>query len=298
MTLRAVLCAALWGAVAAAPGEARAADPRVVTLGGAVTETAFALGAGTALVGVDDTSMFPAAARALPKVGYFRNVAAEGIASLRPDRVIAGAGSGPQAALGQLEQLGMRVVALPEAFDAAAALERVRLIGTALGRDAAAQALLAGMREDLDQVAAALAGAKSEPRVLFLLGAGRGAPMASGGRTAADAMIRLARARNAVEGFVGYKALNPESAVAAAPDVILTTRETLEALGSSEALLRLPELAQTRAARAGRLVALDGVYLLGFGPRLAHALRDLAAALHPELRMPTLRQRAWVEAAR
>jgi len=69
----------------AAPTPAQAAA-RVVSLGGSVTEVVYALGAGDRLVAVDISSLYPQAAQTLPKVGYYRDVSVEGIASLRPDR--------------------------------------------------------------------------------------------------------------------------------------------------------------------------------------------------------------------
>jgi iron complex transport system substrate-binding protein len=56
---------------------------------------------------------------------------------------------------------------------------------------------------------------------------------------------------------------------------------------------RIPALAVTQAAASRRVVALDGSYLLGFGPRAAHARRDLAALLHPGAALPALPRRAW-----
>ena len=67
---------------AALPAFAEEKPLRVVTLGSAVTETAWALGLGDAVVGVDQSSQYPAAAREKPHVGYYRSVAAEGILCL------------------------------------------------------------------------------------------------------------------------------------------------------------------------------------------------------------------------
>jgi iron complex transport system substrate-binding protein len=39
---------------------------------------------------------------------------------------------------------------------------------------------------------------------------------------------------------------------------------------------------------------LDSLYLLGFGPRAAHAARDLAAALHGRSDLPGLPDRPWL----
>jgi len=45
-------------------------------------------------------------------------------------------------------------------------------------------------------------------------------------------------------------------------------------------LLNAPGLAQTPAGRAQRVVALDALLLLGFGPRLTQAVASLADALN------------------
>lgn len=252
------------------------AQDRVLALGGAVTETVFALGAGETLVGSDQTSLYPPAAAALPKTGYLRALGAEGVLSLRPGLVLASADAGPPAALAQVAAAGVRIVTLPEAHAPEAALVRAALVGEALGRAAAAAALAETLRADLALVRGEVARARPGVRVLFLLSTGRGAPMAAGAETAAAAMLHLAGAENAVQGFRGYKPLSAEAALAAAPDVIVTTAQD-----------GMPGLDVP-------VMRFDALYLLGFGPRLAHALGALAAAIRPE---ETLRQpppRPWV----
>ena len=64
--------------------------------------------------------------------------------------------------------------------------------------------------------------------------------------------------------------------------------DTADSLGGPDAVLALPELALTPAAQNHRLIAMDGLYLLGFGPRLPYAVHDLAAALHPDLHLTPL----------
>ncbi|HRJ72305.1 MAG TPA: ABC transporter substrate-binding protein, partial [Terrimicrobiaceae bacterium] len=63
------------------------AEERIVSAAGAVTETLYALGVQDALVAVDVSSVFPAAADALPKIGYARQLSAEGILSMKPSVV-------------------------------------------------------------------------------------------------------------------------------------------------------------------------------------------------------------------
>ncbi len=67
-----------------------------------------ALGARELLVGVDTTSLYPAAVTRLPNVGYVRQLSAEGLLSLRPDLVLTGSEAGPEAALDQARAAASR----------------------------------------------------------------------------------------------------------------------------------------------------------------------------------------------
>lgn len=275
------------------PGHAVAED-RLLSLGGAVTETVFALNRGPALVGTDLTSGFPSATGDLPKVGYLRALGAEGVLSLRPELILASADAGPPAAMKQIAAAGVRVLSLPETHGPETALERVRLVGEAIGREAEARLVIAALSADLAQVAADVARIKTRPRVLFLLSAGRGAPMAAGTGTAADAMVRMAGGVNVVTDFKGYRPIAAEDVLLAEPDAIVTTSQTLAGIGGVEALLATAALRSTPAGRSRTVIALDALYLLGFGPRLAHAQQDLARALHPASDFRPLPARDWV----
>ena len=282
--LATLLAAPAWGA-----------GRRVVTLGGAITETAFALGAGGEVVGTDLTSLYPPAAAALPRLGYVRQLGAEGVLSLRPGLVLASADAGPPAAIEQVQAAGVEVVRLEEVRDPDGALARIRAIGVALARAAVAGEVADGVGQGVAAVRGGLPRGPA-PRVLFLLSAGRAAPMAAGAGTAAEAMVVLAGGRNAVEGVRNYRALSAEAVIEAAPEVIVTTTDTLAGVGGAKGLLALPEIEGTPAALAGRVAAFDALALLGFGPRLGVALRDLALALHPGLALPELPPQPWMAA--
>jgi iron complex transport system substrate-binding protein len=282
LTRRAAL--GLLAALPAAPAFAQ--SRRIVSIGGAVTEIIYALGMGGNVVAVDSTSTWPPEARALPGVGYMRQLSAEPIIAMAPDLVLATDSSGPAAALAQLRDAGTRleVVADPPSADGVA--PKVRQVAALLDKAAQGEAMADAIDARLASLGQAIALGKEHPSVLFLMSAGRGAPMAAGGHTAAQAMITLAGGRNAVTGYDGYKPLTPEAAVLAAPDLILAMDQTVEAIGGPAAVLALAELRDTPAAKAGRLVAMEGQLLLGFGPRTPDALRALAMALHPGLALP------------
>jgi iron complex transport system substrate-binding protein len=257
---------------------------RVLAVGGDVTEIVYALGAGDRLVGVDTTSLYPPEARGLPQVGYMRQLAAEGVLSLRPSIVIATTAAGPASTFDQLRDAGVTTVVLPESYDFASVLNKIETIGMALGREEAARALaaektakMAAIEDRLRTVSGAA------PRVLFVLAMGQGVPQAAGSRTAADGIMRLARASNAINQYQGYRPVTQEGAVAAAPDVIMVTSQTLDMLGGMDRLLTNEALAMTPAGKARRIFALDALMLRGFGPRTPDAAGRLAAVLYPSV---------------
>lgn len=255
---------------------------RIVSVGGALTETLYALGAQADLVGVDTTSLHPEAARALPSVGYARSLSAEGVLSLRPTLVVATEDAGPPAVLRQLEAARVPLAVLHGDHRIEGVLARTQRLAELSGRADPGRVLLAALQRDWQAAQERVARlAVAMPRVLFVLSHSPGQARVAGRETAADAMLRYAGAANALgESFSGYKPLTPEGAIAAAPDVILATDQGLAAAGGTDGLLRLPGLAQTPAGRNHRVAALDALLLLGFGPRLPQATAALADLLH------------------
>jgi len=265
---------------ALAVASAHAGD-RIVSAAGAITETIYALGAQDGLVAVDVSSVYPAEAGALPKIGYARQLSAEGILSMNPSVVFVTSDAGPPEVLKQIEGAGVKVVQLANDHTPAAAMERIVKIGEALNRKEEAEKLAAKLKADLEVAEAQVKGIEGKPKVLFIYARGGGVMNVSGTGTSADAIIALAGGVNAVRDYANYKPLTAEGAVAAAPDYILVTTRGLEASGGVEGLLKQPGLALTPAGQAGRIIAMDDLYLLGFGPRLGLAAKELCEQLHP-----------------
>jgi iron complex transport system substrate-binding protein len=267
------------------PAAARA-DERIVSAAGAITEIVHALGAGDRLVAVDTTSLYPPAVQALPKVGYMRTLSAEGVLSARPTLVLLSSDAGPPQVLDQLRSAGVKLAVIEDSHDAAGVPVKIRAVAAALGMRDRGEALARSVTDTFAAIEQVVAKVPRRPRVLFVLSTGRGAPMAAGQNTAADAMIRLAGGDNAVHGYNGYKPLSSEAATAAAPEIVLAMQQTVEQAGGADAFMAQLQLGGTPAGRARRLVALDGTYLLGFGPRAPMAVAELARAIHPGIALP------------
>ena len=264
-------------------GQVEGGGRRIVSIGGAITETLFALGVGDDVVAVDRTSIYPAAAGALPKVGLPGQISVEGVAAQRPTLVIADGGAAP-AAVSELAAVGLEVAALAEQPSTPeGAVARLRELGALVGRPAEAEALARELLAEVAATRAAIAGAP-RPRAMFVYARGHRTLLVAGEGTPAEAMMRLAGADNAAVGFRDMKPMSAETVLAARPEVIVIPTRGLESLGGVDGLLALPGIADTPAGRARRVVAVDDLALLGFGPRLGEGLAALARGLHPEPR--------------
>ncbi len=279
------------GGVSAAPSAgptstSRAAvseGARIVSVGGTVTEIVYALGLGPRVVAVDTSSVFPVNATALPQVGYQRTLAAEGVASQRPTLLLLTSEAGPPPAVEQLRGLGVPLHVIPADASPEGAKEKIRLVAAALDAKAKGEELTRTLTAELAAAQALTARATSKPRVLFIYARGGGTLMVGGTGTPAAAMIQLAAGENAVSAFDGFKPLTAEAVTTVAPDVILVPSRGLVSLGGVDGLVAQPGIALTPAGKARRIVAMDDLLLLGFGPRLGSAVRELGILLHPEL---------------
>lgn len=253
----------------------------IVSLGPAVTEILFALGAGPKIAGVDKASRFPAEASKLPQLDYFRKVSAEGILGLQPTVVFAMEGSGPASTLEKLRSSGIHVIDVPGADNTEEALARIRFLGEKLGAQEQAEALCKQFSAQLAAVETLRKSTGETPKVLFVYARGPGALFVAGTKSPAEQMINLAGGKSAVTAFEGFRPLTAEAVIEAAPDAIVVPTRGLESLGGIDGLLTVPGVAQTPAGRTRRVVAIDDLKLLGFGPRAPEALRELFAAIHP-----------------
>lgn len=270
------------------PASAQPAPPapdasRIVTLGGSVTEIVYALGAGDDVVGVDASSLYPADAQDKPSVGYFRQVPAEGVLSMNPSLTLALEGTGPPSVLDQLRSAGVQVELIPDESSVDGAKQKIRRIGAILDRTPQADSLIQQMEQDMTDARDLREAVATTPRVLFVYARGSGTMNVAGTGTSAEVMIELAGGENAITGFEGFKPLTDEAVVDAAPEVIAMLDRGLESVGGIDGVLGQASLGLTPAGENRRVVAMDDLLFLGFGPRLGEAVKELTVKLHPEV---------------
>jgi len=82
---------------------------RIISIGGCVTETVFALNQGEKVVAVDISSTIPNKVKKLPQVGYIRAISSEGILSMSPDYILTTTDIGPPKVVEQLRKSGVKM---------------------------------------------------------------------------------------------------------------------------------------------------------------------------------------------
>ena len=257
-----------------------AEDLRIVSVGGGVTETIYALGGQQYLVGVDTTSTWPEEAKKLPQVGYQRSLAPEGILSLKPTYLIGTSHTGPETTLQQIKTAGVNVVILPSEPKVKTIQERIQKIAQILNKETAGSDLWLKVEDQLATAKLAQVNKTETKKVLFLLVVPGRPAMVAGKNTEADLMIQLAGGRNVVNDFDDYRVLTPEAIQALNPDVILVTDDGLQSLGGLEQLKLQPGIAQTNAAKNNKFISMDSNFLLNLGPRTGDAVVQLAKSLN------------------
>lgn len=252
-----------------------AAEMKIVSVNGTMSEIICALGLQSSIVGVDVTSTYPAALDKVAKVGHNRQVSSEGIIALSPSLVVGLENDLNPAVKQQLTAANIKTQLFKQELSVEGTKQLILAAGTYFNQSAKATALIAQLDKDI----ALVKKSSVKKKVLFIYARGTGTMMVSGTGTAVDKIIQFAGGQNAVTGFADYKPLTSEALIAANPDVILLFDSGLESLGGVEGLLKVQGITQTNAGKNKKIISMDGQLLTGFGPRLGKAMVELATKL-------------------
>lgn len=246
---------------------------RIVSTDGTISEIVCGLGMEPKLVGVDVTSTYPESLKKLKQIGHNRNISAEGILSLNPDLILVNKKATINPGLiKQLQQTGKKVVVFDHEYSVEGTKKLIREVGTYFEKGKEAEAMVKKLEADLKQSARSGANKK----VLFIYARGAGTLMVSGEGTQIDEMIRLSGNKNAAVGFKEFRPLTSEALLAANPDYLLLFDDGLKSIGGVDGLLKIPGIAYTAAGKGKKVITMDGLYLMGFGPRMGAALSELS----------------------
>jgi ABC-type Fe3+-hydroxamate transport system substrate-binding protein len=282
---RIVLALAAGLATAAAAAVVRGESPvdrarpacaaRIVSLSPHATEGLFALGAGATVVGVDDYSTEPPAARGLPRVGAYIDPDLEGLVALRPDLVVL---AGTQRALAErLELLELPTLVAPDTRldDVFATLE---LLGGAVCRPEPAAALSARLRGEI-----AAAAPRDGRRVKAVLVVDRPAGelrqfYVAGPDNFLGDLLTAAGAENVFGDAANpFPQVSLEPILAADPALVLELVPGVDAATAAERVALWRRVAPgLRAVRQGGVAALTEPWLPVPGPSVGRSVARLA----------------------
>ena len=251
---------------------------RVTIAGGSLTEIVYLLKQENKLVAVDITSNFPEEAKQLPSIGYVRALSAEGVLSLSPSLILGEDDTGPPTVMEQLSRVGIQIEIIPEENSTDGIIKKVKCVAEILGVDKNTKdKTLAILNADAKELKLLTEMNKKEsPKVMFILSMESGSPTVGGRDTSADGLIKMTGAVNVMDSFEGWKPVSTEAIIQAKPDFILISERGLNSFGSIEKLGQHPSLVFTPAAKNNNIIAMDGMAMLGFGPRTISSAKDIA----------------------
>jgi iron complex transport system substrate-binding protein len=262
---------------------------KILSIGGDITEILYALGVGARIVAVDTTSQFPPEAlKQKPKVGYMRALSAEGVLSVGASLIIASERAGPPEVIKVLRQSSTSYVEVPEGLSPQGVVDKVRFVASAIAYESEGKALADRLEQEFRALAGRRASIKQPLRALFVLIVQNGRATVGGAGTAADAIMKLAGAENAAASINGFRPVVDEALVELQPDALIVMRRSSGEHDTNQ-LLSLKGMQNTPAGAARRVVVMDALYLLGFGPRTPAAASELMRAFYPALSSSSLR---------
>lgn len=256
---------------------------KILSIGGDITEILYSLGLEAKIVAVDATSQFPAEAlKQKTNVGYLRALSTEGVLSVAPHLIIASASAGPPEVVKALKQTSVPYLEVEDGHSPEGVVKKVRFVAQALDVSAEGDKLAQKIEGEFKALAEQRAKIGKRSRAVFILGAQSGRATVGGSGTSADAIFKLAGLDNAAASVNGYKPVVDEALVEMMPDVIVTMRRS-SGTHDIDKVMSMPGMQSTPAAQMKRTVIMDGLYLLGFGPRTPAAALDLMRQVYPDV---------------
>lgn len=251
------------------------APAAIVTLVPSETETIFAIGGGSFVVGVDKWSNYPEEATSIAQIGDMTtNI--EAVAALNPELILANSSMNGEA-IASLRELGYAVYATnPKTYDEVVA--KVQELGVIMNLQAQAGEVAAHMVDVKEQVTEAVKGA--EPKKVFL--------EFSPGYTVGtgeflNELITLAGGANIAADVEGWNAVNAEDVLTKNPEIIIYPDFGEEKSSILTAIEERPGWETIDAVKNNAMYMVSNDPLVRVGPRLAEGLLEVAKVIHPDL---------------
>jgi iron complex transport system substrate-binding protein len=254
---------------------------RIVSLAPSNTEIVCALHACDRVVGVTDFDNYPPEVAHRDKVVIAAQVDVEKVVAADPDLILAAGNElTPSTVIERLARLGYPVLTLyPESLDEV--YGDIALVGRAIEETDAATALVDQMRQRVDAVSHAVAGAE-RPRTFYEVSVFEGVIYTAGKGSFLASLIDLAGGEP-VTGDARSTSIGLEQLVTADPQLIILGDSSYDATITPASLAARPGWGEMSAVREARVVPYpNDIVTTRPGPRIVDGLEALARIIHPE----------------
>ena len=250
---------------------------RIVSIGPSITEFVFALGAGPRVVGADDFSDEPAAAKQVEKVGGIK-VNFEKVVSLKPDLVLSVKFS--DGTIEKLTSAGLLVLVV-DPQSAGDVARTAILLGRAVGSDG--NAMARDIQKRIDDVRAKTSTATTKPRVYHEIDASDPTKIFTvGPGSYIHDLIEIAGGQNiAARAASAYPQLSAEEILRSDPEIIVLAAAEYSA--KPDQVAARTGWSVISAVKNKRIVTIAPNLINRPGPRVGEAAEAYAKLVHPEL---------------
>ena len=255
---------------------------KIVSISPSATETLFAIGAGSQVIGRDSLSDYPKTALSVPDVGS--PAEAEfiyAVVALQPDLVVAGDDiSADQVASLQAQGLVVYTINYPKDFEEL--YKTINDLGSLTGHDSEAQSLVESLAARVIAIQSEVKKITSRPMVFFELSAADpNNPVTSGRGSMIDLMITTAGGKNTGTSLKGNQAqISLKELAKQNPDIILLADSADIDLSQVKARTGWSSI---NAVAKNQIFSVNSELFNTSGPRLVDGLELLLRLLHPEI---------------
>lgn len=247
---------------------------KIVALTPSDCEIVCALGAGGTLVGRGEYCDYPAKVLDIPSVQSGGDTNIEQVIALGPDVVIMSTMAQTEEHVTALENAGIKAI-VTDAHDIKGVYTAITLIGTIVGKNDEAQAIIVNMKKTFDEIKAKVQ-ADGGKTIYFEIAPLEYGLHAAGSGTFMDELAAMLGLTNIFADMQGWKQVSEEQVIQRNPDFIITTTMSYEgAQNPIDEVKNRIGWGDITAIKNGAVYNADSNAITRPGPRLVDAAQEL-----------------------
>jgi iron complex transport system substrate-binding protein len=250
---------------------------RLISLSPTITESIFAIGQGSKLVGRTTYCDYPAAASKVAAVGSITNPSLEKIVELKPDLVLVSNLTNIDT-IKKLEELKIKVLYMKNEESFNGVYATLKTLGNATNSVTGANRIITSIKYRISTITEKVKKSKKKPSVYYVVGFGQYGDYTATGDTFISNMIGMAGGTNAAADGTKWK-YSLEKLIEKNPDILICSKF----YDTKKGLMEAAGYKDLKAVKSGKLIEIDENFISRQGPRIGEGLYKLAKIIHPEL---------------